>query len=369
MNAIAAACHPNPYPYYQALIDGPALHFDPGLGMWIASREAVIREVLDHPHCLVRPPAEPVPGAIAGSGAGAVFARLIRMNEGAGHAAARQAIASALAALDPDTAARSTACCAQVLAERHCLRDGEALGRWLYQLPTWSVGHLLGFGLQELPQIAAWVADFVRCLSPLSSSGQLAAAHSAAQALRERLVAARPATGLLAQVRMQAEQAGWRDEDAIVANLIGLLSQTHEATAGLIGNSIVAMLRDPSVQQRLRGDPGLADAHVRETARLDPPVQNTRRYVAQAAAIAGVALQPGDTILLVLAATEGELGFGHGRHACPGQPLAMRIAAGAVDYLAARPERLDPAALGWTYRPSVNARLPEFFTIPSGVLP
>jgi len=53
-------------------------------------------------------------------------------------------------------------------------------------------------------------------------------------------------------------------------------------------------------------------------------------------------------------------GFGHGRHACPGQDLARTIAAAALEYLLSLPNALDPAMLQWTYRPSVNGRLPLF---------
>ncbi|MES2316527.1 MAG: cytochrome P450 [Pseudomonadota bacterium] len=134
------------------------------------------------------------------------------------------------------------------------------------------------------------------------------------------------------------------------------------------------------MQLRLRADAQLAGTFVREVARFDPPVQNTRRFVAQATTVAGVALQPGDTILLLLAAAgrddnanlqadvflleraeRQQSGFGHGRHECPGQQLAFAIATGALQHLLALPEALDPSALCWTYAPSVNARLPQFF--------
>lgn len=387
LNAIAAASHPNPYPYYQHLLTGPKLYFDADLRLWIASREAVIQEVLDDPHCQVRPTGEPVPRTIAGSSAGAVFARLIRMNEGAGHASPRRVIGQALAALDRAAIARSTGQFATMLGERHGLPDGAAITRWVFDLPTYVVADLLGLGHAELPLMALWMADFVRCLSPLSTLEQLADASTAAQALHERFAqlvqtSTVAPTGLLADVCRQAARAGWADQDAILANLIGLLSQTHEATAGLIGNSIVALLSQPQLQARLRADPRLAAAFVHEVARFDPPVQNTRRFVAQATSVAGVALQPGDTILLLLAAAGRDeqahsqpdvfllerperrlLGFGHGRHACPGQELAMLISTTAIQHLLSLLR--DPATLGWTYRSSPNGRLPQFFTSPS----
>lgn len=384
LNAIAAASHPDPYPYYQQLLAGPRLYFDTGLGLWVASRAAVIRQILDDPHCQVRPRGEPVPAAIAGTSAGAVFARLMRMNEGAAHAIPRRAIGQALASLDMAAAASSTGQFAAMLGERHGLSDPVAITRWIGDLPTYVVADLLGLGQAELPQVALWMADFLRCLSPLSTGQQLADASTAAHILHERFAQLVQActvasAGLLADVCRQAAQAGWADQAAILANLIGLLSQTHDASAGLIGNSIVALLRRPELQARLRADPRLAAALVHEVARFDPPVQNTRRFVAHPTSVAGVPLQPGDTILLLLAAAARDeqahaqpdvlrlerplLAFGHGRHACPGQTLAMLIATTAIQHLVSLPRALDADVLGWTYRPSANGRLPEFFTL------
>jgi cytochrome P450 len=388
-DAIAAAGHADPYPYYRHMLAGPALYFDVNLRLWIASRAAVIQEVFDNPSCLVRPTGEPVPPAIAGSSAGDIFARLIRMNDGSAHARPRQVIAQALAALDLGAIADSTGRFAALLGEQHGLPDGAALTRWIFDLPTYVVAGLLGLDHAELPLVALWMADFVRCLSPLSTHQQLLDASAAAQALTERF-ARLVQTGTLApaglpgDVVRQAASAGWAEQDAILANLIGLLSQTHEATAGLIGNSLVALIKDPGLEARLRADPRLAAALVNDVARFDPPIQNTRRFVAQPTSVAGVALQPGDTILLLLAAAGRDgyanpqpdvlvlerprrplPGFGHGRHACPGQALATVIAATAIQHLLALPAGLDRAALGWVYRPSVNARLPEFFATTS----
>ena len=371
-NAIAAASHPDPYPFYRRLLAGPELVFDAGLKLWIASRAAVIRDVMANPDCLVRPTSEPVPAAIGGTSAGAVFSRLARMNEGAGHEGPKRALGQWLAALDHEAVARRTRHMATMLRSV----DGAAINGWMFDLPTYVVADLLGFGAAELPQVALWVADFVRCLSPLSTSGQLASASHAAQALIDR-VATLPASASLPGAECLGQQA-------VVANLIGLLSQTHEATAGLVGNSIVALLAQPQVQVRLRANPQLARAFVCEVARHDPAIQNTRRFVSRATSIAGVTLQAGDTLLLLLAAagrdsdTHGQAdaflldrpqrqqpGFGHGRHACPGQELAFTIAASAIQHLLSLPHPLDPATVCWTYAPSANARLPQFSTTQS----
>lgn len=365
------------------------MYFDADLRLWIASRAEVVQEVFDNPHCLVRPIAEPVPRAIASGDAGGVFARLMRMNDGAAHAGPKRAIGQALAGMDLAAVADKTRRLAAMLEERHVLADGAALTRWLFDLPTCVMADLLGVGRAELPLVARWVAQFVRCLSPLSTPEQLAEADAAARSLNRRfgeLVrsgSALPGT-LLGEVCRQAAQTGWSGQEAIVANVIGLLSQTHEATAGLIGNCIVALLGQPGLEQRLRAESGLAAALVREVARFDPPVQNTRRFVAQATCVAGVTLRPGDVVLLLLAAAGRDErvhpqpdafvleredrpppGFGHGRHACPGQSLAFVVATAAIRYLLERRVSLGQAGLGWDYRLSANGRLPEFFNVGS----
>ena len=166
---------------------------------------------------------------------------------------------------------------------------------------------------------------------------------------------------------------------ALLANLVGLLSQTCDATAGLLGNSLVALLREPGLRATARTRDGL-HAIVEETARHDPSVQNTRRFVAQPVTIAGVPLAAGDAVLLVLASANRDpaanaepdrfmpvraqrrmFGFGHGVHACPGQALACTLTAAGLEALLARSPDLDALReRGWQYRPSANARIPVF---------
>lgn len=247
-----------------------------------------------------------------------------------------------------------------------------------------AVADLLGFAEDELPQVARWMADFVACLSPLSTPAQLAAAGDAASALLARfaeLVQAADAQpgSALARLQHEAAQAGWHDAQALLCNAVGLLSQTYEATAGLIGNSVVALATQPGLLDATEREPGQLLQMVHEVSRYDPSIHNTRRFVAGATEVAGVSLQAGDVVLLVLAAAgrdpacnarpnefllerpDREVpGFGHGAHQCPGQALACVIAAAAVRALLVPGRLKDAASFSWTYRPAMNARIPVF---------
>ncbi len=358
MDPIAAVTHEQPYPYYAQLAARPGLHYDNTLKLWVAAHPAAVRDVMTHPHCRVRPVTEPVPAAIAGGAAGFVFGELVRMNDGARHAAPKLALQRALGSLDPALVQRTAQECAATLARRYPVRTAEGLSAWQCAVPVQTVAHLLGFG--DAAQVAGWMGEFVACLSPLSSAEQLQRAHGAAQALLDSLRSlvqsgpARPGS-LLSLVLAEAEAAGWNRSDALLANLAGLLSQTYEATAGLIGNAIVALADGMPPESGL-------EALVLQVLRDDPPIHNTRRFMAEDAVVCNTPLQAGQGILVVLAAAGRAPGtplftYGHGVHACPGQALSQAIACAALEVLLASGP-LPP--LAWRYRPSVNARIPMF---------
>ena len=377
---VAAATHADPYPYYAALRDGPALAWNAQLRLWVASRADVIEQVLQaHGALRVRPAAEPVPRAIMGSPAGEVFGHLVRMNDGAAHQAHRPALQRALAGLDLDAVYASTLQVAhRVLAQQQPLSEA------LFSMPVQSVAHLLGFADDALPQVDRWMRDFVACLSPLSTPEQLQRASTAAAQLMTRfetLAAGNaPRHGTLLAAVLAEGSGDALTSRSLLANLAGLLSQTCDATAGLVGNSLISLMREPSLLPSARTRNGL-QAIVEETARHDPSVQNTRRFAAEAVTIAGTDVAAGDTVLVLLASANRDpafntepdrfmpmrerrrmLGFGHGMHACPGQALACTLAAASLHTLLQQHAAdLDAQRLrGWSYRPSVNGRIPVF---------
>ena len=336
LDILHAARHPDPYPWYRRLAaHADALVRDDRLDLWIAARPDVVRAALAEPALRVRPPDAPVPAPLAGSPAGDWFGRLVRMNDGAQtHAAGRAALVAGLHAVTPADAQ------AAVLAA--CALPFGGPG-WTEDLPLRAVATLLGVPPPAHADVLAHVHTLAAAVGGRSDA---APASAAARALREVLgeVAAHAPPGSL--VGTVARQP-WPVCEALVDNLAGLLTQTCDATAGLLGNAVVAVARGAR--------PDDAEALVDAVLRDDPPIHHTRRFAADAVSLAGTALPPGANVLVVLVGAD--LAFGGGRHACPGASLARWITVAGLREARAR---------GWPwpepagYRPLPNARIPVF---------
>lgn len=371
---IAAVTHRDPYPYYREMALSRPFHYDATLKLWVAASASAVAEVLGHADARVRPPGQPVPPALAASAAGDLFGRLIRMNDGAAHAALKSIVMQRLAALDLDDVRRRAAVVASGLA-RTDNDDAREATRWMFTLPVLVVADILGLTLEcddaghVGTHVAGFVATFAAGMSPLATAADVDAAVVAAQWLTRSVQAeasrasAASSDGLLHALSCDAALASI-DAATLVANAVGLMIQACEATAGLVGNTLVALAHAAM-------PPDDVDALVAQVARLDPPVQNTRRFLAVDAVVCGQPLKANDAILVLLAAaahdpagqgTQRPWTFGAGRHACPGDALAQVLAACTVRTLLARDVRPDRLVRAMRYRPSVNARIPQFLS-------
>ncbi len=375
-NPIAAVTHPNPYPYYAELATSRALYRDEALGIWIASSAATVSAVLASDLCRVRPLTELVPVALLGSAAGDLFGQLVRMNDGTYHDVLKQAVVATLHAIKPTHIVD--------LSRRLMYRLSEAcsLQEVASHLSVYVIATLLGVPDDELHQTAQWMAEVVRCIAPASTSdqietGKIATGHMFAlfRHLR-RAPQSMSDTNLLATLAEQAQAVGITDEDTIIANAIGFMSQAYEATAGLIGNTLVTLRNHPRMHAQVRTDDSLLPHVIQEVLRYDPPVQNTRRFVARAGLVAGQYMQASESILVVLAAANRDSAanpdpdrfdphrtarriftFGYGNHACPGEILACLIAQAGIESLLATQADLSKLFTPLIYRPSANTRV------------
>jgi unspecific monooxygenase len=224
----------------------------------------------------------------AGTPCGAIFAELVRMNEGERHAAPKRALAAALGQVDlPRLHARTLR-----MARERPPASATALNASLFELPLFAMADVLGFAPAHWPALAAWTRDFVACLSPLSSSAQLAGAQEAAAALCNVFILLNegrrgPAVCWPPCWHTRGQRAGTRralhtgqSGGAAVADL-----RRH---GGLAGQCRDCLAHAAGLHAQLCAAPQLWPAMLREVSRRDPSIHNTRRYTACSVEINGV---------------------------------------------------------------------------------
>ncbi|MCI3204549.1 MULTISPECIES: cytochrome P450 [Pandoraea] len=391
---IDAVVHPDPYPYYATLAARRPFGFDASLGMWVAAGPEALAEVLRHPACGVRPAGKVIPPALADGPAGDWFGALVRMNDGAAHGAMKPWLATRLTALrtDRDALARLHDAAQAACADAY-LAQGEApaarLDDFVFRQPVYGLAAWLGVPAAQWTEVYDDVHRLVAAMAesgkPSPNANVLALGHHAATALRQRATRwldndAAPGSWLRDTARSAARDDGI-DFGVLNANLVGLFTQTHDACAGLVANSIRRLARtaptgttgaaaDASTGSSASpGSPDLTHAIqiVGDVIRFDPPVQNTRRFLHASAVISGHKLSMGDVILVVLAsAPSGPASddvawtFGLGAHGCPGRSPASTIAAVGVQAILESGVDLATVADGSAYHSLANARIARF---------
>jgi cytochrome P450 len=375
---LAAVTHADPYAYYADLVARKPLYYDDNLRLWVASSASAVTHALTNSLCRVRPATEPVPGSLIGSPAAEIFRHLVRMNDGEKHYPVKRAVSASVGSIDVAQATEQSVSWARFLFDEGM---PDRLSRFAFHLPVYVVGSLLGVPADMLRQTALWVSDFARCLAPAGAADQIERGKTAAGYLLQmfRELANREGGLLSAFAREAPVSAGVQACDAVIANGIGFLWQSYEATAGLIGNTLLALASRPEIRDRVAADPELLRHVIQEVLRYDSPIQNTRRFLADDGLVAGARMKAGDAILVILAAANRDpsansnperfdvfrkerriFTFGAGAHACPGETLAVTIARAGVERLIAAGVVIERLPETMTYRASANARVPIF---------
>jgi cytochrome P450 len=199
---------------------------------------------------------------------------------------------------------------------------------------------ILGVPGEQRDAFRGW-SNTVLSTAPIDE--RAAAAAAMAQFLTA-LVAdkrARPGEDLLSAAVAISEDADQLSQNEAVSMAFLLLVAGHETTVNLIGNGMLALLRNPEQLAQLRADPSLLPGAVEEFLRLDGPVNlATMRFTTEPVTIAGTDIPAGELVLLALASANRDpahypdpdeldvhrdttnLAFGHGIHHCLGAPLA-----------------------------------------------
>lgn len=212
-------------------------------------------------------------------------------------------------------------------------------------LPVRVICELLGVPAADRARFREWTAVLT---VPALTSEARAHRREVARAFNGYLTEviaerrARPEDDLVSALINARDGDAALTEPELLAGIALLLIAGHETTVNLIGNGVLALLREPDQMALLRAKPELMPAAVEELLRYDGPVERASQRIAlEDMEIAGTFVPKGAWVHVSLGAADRDpavfddpdrldvtrapkrhVAFGHGLHFCLGAPLA-----------------------------------------------
>jgi cytochrome P450 len=273
----------------------------------------------------------------------------------------------------------------------------DLVSAFAFPLPFTVICELLGV---PAPDRAPLGQGFAKLLVPTSTPAEYAAAKEASDAvvgMLGALVEAKqkdPGDDLVSDLIIARDGDERLDNQELLSTIFQLIVAGHDTTASLIGNSVVALFRNPVQLAELRADPTKIPSAIEEFLRYDAPVPHaTFRYTAEPVELGGVPIPAGAQVIICLAAANRDAGrytrpemldldrgearhlaFGHGIHHCLGAPLARMEGQLALGTLLSRFPQLSLAVpiddLRWGHGDGLVLRgLSELPVLPGASLP
>jgi|SRR5579872_6981292 len=358
---------PDPYPVYQYMRTVEPVHRSP-IGFWVLTRYEDCLTVLQDPRWShdadrllepLRGPADPVDPLV----------RLVRasitFSDPPAHDRHRQVLEGAIRPAARAMNRKATEVAASLIdlmAEKG--PEVDVMSAYAAPLPLYVLADLAGLPSEDRSQIHRWAGDIAVGLDPGARSAGVIRAGAAAMAMVEYLhtqidrARAGSALGALASMTATSKLSTWE----VIADLTMFLVIGVEASCALIGNAVLALLRNPQQLAMLRAQPSLIDTALEELIRFDGPVHLTARVATEAIQVGNSTIAEGEQALVLLGAANRDparfhdpdrldltraenphLGFGAGSHACFAATLARSFGKAAILELLRRNDHLELA--------------------------
>lgn len=214
-------------------------------------------------------------------------------------------------------------------------------------LPCIVTAEMLGLPVEDHRQLKVWSQDFAEMLGNFQHNPDhvpriLKSTDEMTSYFRNKIRtnAIRP-DGLVASLT-NAEVDGDRlTEEEVIANCIVTMVGGQETTTNLIGNGVLALLRNPDQLEKLRASQSLIPSAVEELLRYESPSQHTGRLAPDEIQLGGKQIRKRQAVMAVMAAANRDpeyfpdpdrlditrhdnkhVAFGWGAHFCFGASLA-----------------------------------------------
>lgn len=365
--------HDDPYPVYHRMREQDPVYWSGALGHWVLTRYDDVLALTRHPSLSNARAEVSVRTQLRGSdpALAADYTRVITgmmlMKDGRDHHRFR---VLGNHAFSPSALQRW-----QLVIER--VVDGlldaalprgrmDVIGHLAAPLPAIVIAELFGIPPEDRGKFHQWSMAAARFFG-----GAVGDPEKAARAANEAVVhqeqyfrglleerRRRPGDDLMSLL-LKGQDDGQLTAEEVCAQCILLLAAGHVTTMDQLGNTVLALLRDPEQMDRLRDDPGLGRSATEEGLRYDGTAQFLQRIAREDVMLRGKTIRKGELLYLVLGAANRDpeefsepdqfdvgradnrhLAFGAGPHVCLGMTLARRELETSLGRLVQRLPRL-----------------------------
>ena len=224
----------------------------------------------------------------------------------------------------------------------------DLISDFAFPMPVIVIAEMLGIPAQDRDRFNEWSNDIALAVEPILSKEEISRLERSSDELVEYFEAIielrrqDPQDDMLSALLAAEEEGDRLSHDELLGTLMLLLVAGNETTRSLIGNGMLALLKNPGQLQRLREDTELLDTAIDEMLRYDSPVQFIIRVVLEDMEFRGKRLRAGQRVMILVGAAnrdpkvfaqpdvldisreeKSHLSFGRGIHYCLGSPLAL----------------------------------------------
>jgi len=234
---------------------------------------------------------------------------------------------------------------AEAIVDRLCARGRFCATRELAtHLPVTIVSNAIGLPEEGRERMMEWSIGLFNCIGPMNER-----ARNAMPVLSEMMHYARTHAvpgklkpGSWAEAIHHAAAAGEVPSEAVPVMMIDYMGPSLDTTIFGISSGVWLFANHPDQWDLVRNDPSLIPAAINEILRMEAPIQDFSRYVADDYDLDGVSLQEGSRAIIFYGAANRDsrqfrhpdrfnvrrdnvgrhMAFGAGPHACLGMNLA-----------------------------------------------
>jgi len=363
----------NPYPVFAAMREAaPVHHVEPLMGAYVVCRYDDVGSVLKN-HTLFSSDAmrafTTVNSAIRPEVARLIQADKVlmaedpplhtRMRNVTGHAFTPQRVAE----MEPFIRAVVTKLVDAMLAKE----QPELMADLAVPLPLTVISEMLGIDPERRDDFKRWSDDAFAAITPdifarvdtASVEASIIAFNDYMQGILEQR-RQKPGKDLISAVVAASKQEDFLSPKDVIFFCLMLLAAGNVTTSTLIGNGVIALLRNPAEWERMVADPSLIPNAVEEMLRIDPPIQASLRRATVDTVISGHPIPKNARVMVLLGAANRDprkfadpdrfdiaraspahFSFSHGVHFCMGATLLRLEARVVFEELVRRIRRIE----------------------------